>query len=65
MVLAGLFTGPEPNRRSIYEGEGSSQESDSARRRLAAMGEAPSSVTPQDAEGWFSHCGYEPQDQCS
>jgi hypothetical protein len=32
---------------------------------VEAMGEALSSVTPQDAEGWFSHCGYEPQDQCS
>ena len=32
---------------------------------VEAMGEALSSVTPQDTEGWFSHCGYEPQDQCS
>jgi transposase len=25
---------------------------------VEAMGEALSSVTPQDAEGWFAHCGY-------
>ena len=32
-----------------------------ARTRAAlveAMGEAFSSVTPRDAEGWFAHCGY-------
>jgi len=38
----------------------------SARTREAlveAMGEALSSVTPQDAEGWFAHCGYCSGDQ--
>jgi len=25
---------------------------------VEAMGEALSSVTPRDAEGWFAHCGY-------
>ncbi len=38
----------------------------SARTREAlveAMGEALSSVTPRDAEGWFAHCGYGSGDQ--
>ncbi len=26
---------------------------------LEAMGEALSAVTPSDAAGWFTHCGYE------
>jgi hypothetical protein len=30
VVLAGLFAGPEPHRRSVLKGEGSSQESVSA-----------------------------------
>ncbi len=30
-----------------------------------AMGEAFSAVTLEDVAGWFSHCGYEPQDQYS
>jgi transposase len=30
-----------------------------------AMGEALSAVTLEDVVGWFSHCGYEPRDQCS
>ena len=29
-----------------------------------AISEALSSVTLEDVAGWFSHCGYEPQDQC-
>jgi len=29
-----------------------------------AVGEALSAVTPEDAAGWFSHCGYQTQDQC-
>lgn len=29
-----------------------------------AMGEALSAVTPEDAAGWFAHCGYRAQDQC-
>ena len=32
---------------------------------VQAMGAALSSVTPQDAAGWFSHCGYELEDQPS
>jgi len=28
-----------------------------------AVGEALSAVTPQDAAGWFAHCGYRPLDQ--
>jgi hypothetical protein len=28
------------------------------------MGEALSAVTPEDAAGWFAHCGYRAQDQC-
>ena len=32
---------------------------------VQAMGAALSSVTPQDAAGWFSHCGYEFADQPS
>jgi transposase len=28
-----------------------------------AVGEAFSAVTPQDAAGWFAHCGYQPLDQ--
>jgi len=28
-----------------------------------AVGEALSAVTPQDAAGWFAHCGYLAQDQ--
>ena len=28
-----------------------------------AVGEALSAVTPQDAAGWFAHCGYQPLDQ--
>ena len=30
-----------------------------------AIAEALSAVTPQDAEGWFAHCGYEVGDQRS
>lgn len=30
-----------------------------------AIAEAMSAVTLDDVAGWFSHCGYEPQDQCS
>ncbi len=29
-----------------------------------AVGEALSTVTPQDAAGWFAHCGYRAQDRC-
>jgi len=29
------------------------------------MGEALRAVTLEDVAGWFSHCGYEPRDQCS
>jgi transposase len=32
---------------------------------VQAMGTALSSVTPQDAAGWSSHCGYELRDQPS
>jgi undecaprenyl-diphosphatase len=32
---------------------------------LEAMGEALSAVTPEDAQGWFSHCGYEAEAQGS
>lgn len=32
---------------------------------VQAIGGALSSVTPQDAAGWFSHCGYELGDQPS
>jgi len=32
---------------------------------VEAMGEALSSVTPQDAGGWFTHCGYEVEAQPS
>jgi transposase len=32
---------------------------------LEAMGEALSAVTVQDARGWFTHCGYETEDQSS
>ncbi|PLS87120.1 MAG: IS630 family transposase, partial [Actinobacteria bacterium] len=28
-----------------------------------AIGEALSAVTLEDVAGWFSHCGYQPQDQ--
>jgi transposase len=29
-----------------------------------AMGEALAAITPEDAAGWFSHCGYRIQDRC-
>jgi transposase len=29
-----------------------------------AICEALMAVTPEDAAGWFAHCGYRPQDQC-
>jgi transposase len=29
-----------------------------------AIGEALSAVSPEDAAGWFAHCGYRVQDQC-
>jgi transposase len=29
-----------------------------------AICEALAAVTPEDAAGWFSHCGYRTQDQC-
>jgi hypothetical protein len=29
------------------------------------IGKALSAVTPQDARGWFIHCGYEIEDQPS
>jgi len=32
---------------------------------VEAMGEALSAVTPQDAGGWFTHCGYEIEAQPS
>lgn len=37
-----------------------------ARTRRAldeAVGEALGAVTPEDAAGWFAHCGYRPSDQ--
>jgi transposase len=30
-----------------------------------AISEAMSAITLEDVAGWFSHCGYEPQDQYS
>ena len=30
-----------------------------------AISEAMSAITLEDVAGWFSHCGYEPRDQCS
>ena len=32
---------------------------------VGAIAEALRAVTAEDAVGWFAHCGYEPQDQCS
>ena len=32
---------------------------------MEAIAEALRAVTSEDAAGWFVHCGYEPQDQCS
>ena len=32
---------------------------------MEAIAEALRAVTSEDAAGWFAHCGYEPQDQCS
>jgi transposase len=32
---------------------------------VEAIAEALCAVTSEDAVGWFAHCGYEPQDQCS
>ena len=32
---------------------------------VEAIGRALAAVTPKDASGWFSHAGYEPQDQPS
>ena len=32
---------------------------------IEAIAEALSAVTPQDAEGWFKHCGYKVEDQPS
>jgi len=29
-----------------------------------AIGEAMCAVSPEDAAGWFAHCGYRVQDQC-
>jgi len=29
-----------------------------------AIGEALKAVSPEDAAGWFAHCGYRVQDQC-
>jgi len=30
---------------------------------VEAIGRALAAVTPEDAEGWFAHAGYWPQDQ--
>ena len=30
---------------------------------LEAIAEALQAVTPKDAEGWFAHCGYDPEAQ--
>ena len=32
---------------------------------VEAIAKALCAVTSEDAVGWFAHCGYEPQDQCS
>lgn len=32
---------------------------------VEAISKAISAVTLEDAAGWFDHCGYQPQDQCS
>jgi transposase len=32
---------------------------------VGAIAEVLRAVTSEDVVGWFAHCGYEPQDQCS
>jgi hypothetical protein len=32
---------------------------------IEAIAQALSAVTPEDAEGWFRHCGYNVEDQLS
>ena len=61
VVPAGLLARPQPHRRSILQGQGSTQEKAKARGLDAlfeATREALRSVTEEDACGFFSHCGY-------
>jgi hypothetical protein len=60
VVPASLLTGLKPDRRRVFEGEGSPA-TDRARTREAlveAMSRAICAVTARDALGFIEHCGY-------
>ena len=60
-LLAGLLT----RRGSVLEGQGAAAaKGPEARTKGAlveAIGRALDEITPEDARGWFGHCGYAPQ----
>ena len=79
VVLDGLGAHRTGRVRELIEGRGADLEEAfskikntvrkaGARTRQAldgVIGEALLAVTLEDVAGWFSHCGYEPGDQCS
>ena len=56
-----LLSGPQPHREEAFSKVKLSLRRAGARTREAlveAMGRALDAVTPQDARGFFEHCGY-------
>jgi hypothetical protein len=61
-----LTTGREKLPGSASEAENRITMRDRIRRRsLSTLPFSPSAITLEDVAGWFTHCGYYPQDQCS
>jgi len=56
---------PDKGREAFSKIKGVVRKAGARTRRALdeVIGEALSAVTPEDAAGWFAHCGYRPLDQ--
>jgi hypothetical protein len=65
-LLTRLLTGVQSDRRSFQQDQGYAAPSRSpyqGRFEIEVLGEALSTVSAQDAQGYFKHAGYRPQAQ--
>jgi hypothetical protein len=61
MALTFLLAGPRSHRGGLLEDQGAVLKKAKARTRealLEALAGALRATTPEDAKGWFAHCGY-------
>ena len=59
-LLIRLFAGLFPDRRSVLQTQNSGETS---RYLQEAIAQALLTITAQDAQGWFQHCGYLSSDE--